>query len=100
MAAAGGPACCLPALLVPNRGGRTEEEESIIEDLEDAGNGGDRRPRCWDFPVALEDMNPEYIILANKHYLLDKKYVPKDLVKVPKDPEGRNQLGGRPRTES
>ena len=41
----------------------------------------------WNFPVALEDMNPEYIILANKHYLLDKKYVPKDLVKVPSKPE-------------
>ena len=40
----------------------------------------------WSFPVALEDMNPEYIILANKHYLLDKSYVPEDLVKVPRDP--------------
>ena len=40
----------------------------------------------WSFPVALEEMNPEYIVLANKHYLLDKDYVPADLVKVPKDP--------------
>ena len=40
----------------------------------------------WLFPVALEDMNPEYIRLANKHYLLDSDYVPDDLVKVPSKP--------------
>ena len=41
----------------------------------------------WTFPVALEDMNPEYIVLANKHYLLSKDYVPADLVKVPNNPK-------------
>lgn len=41
----------------------------------------------WNFPVALEDMNPEYIRLANKHYLLPEDYVPENLVKVPKDPK-------------
>ena len=41
----------------------------------------------WTFPVALEDMNPEYLVLANKHYLLSPDYVPPDLVKVPKDPK-------------
>ncbi len=61
--------------------GFTEEEidlEDILEIKEDL---------LWTFPVALEDLNPEYIILANKHYLLDKNYVPADLVKVPKDPK-------------
>ena len=71
-----------------------EEEELEVEEL-DLGSdetaaetvsvaGGEE---VWNFPVALEDMNPEYIILANKHYLLDKKYVPKDLVKVPSKPK-------------
>ena len=58
--------------------------EEIVEDVDlDAAVYGNV---SWSFPVALEDMNPEYIILANKHYLLDKSYVPDDLVKVPKDP--------------
>ena len=56
----------------------------IIEDVDLDAAVYDSVP--WSFPVALEDMNPEYIILANKHYLLDKSYVPDDLVKVPKDP--------------
>ena len=58
--------------------------EEIVEDVDlDSVAYNDI---VWEFPVALEDMNPEYIILANKHYLLDKNYVPQDLVKVPKDP--------------
>ena len=52
-------------------------EEIEIEDIETP----------WLFPVALKDLNPEYIRLANKHYLLEKDYVPEDLVKVPKNPE-------------
>jgi D-alanyl-D-alanine carboxypeptidase len=41
----------------------------------------------WDFPVALEDMDPELIRLANREYLLPKDFVPSDLVKVPSDPK-------------
>ena len=63
----------------------TEEEELEFEDI-DMDAGAPAGEAVWDFPVALEDMNPEYIILANKHYLLDKKYVPADLVKVPSKP--------------
>ena len=37
----------------------------------DAATYGDA---TWRFPVALEDMRPEYVILANKHYLLDEKF--------------------------
>ena len=68
-----------------------EEEELIIEEVyEDEGTEESVQTSSapeWDFPVALEDMDPEYIVLANKHYLLDKKYVPKDLVKVPSKPD-------------
>lgn len=40
----------------------------------------------WSFPVALEDLDPELIRLANKSSLLPKDYVPENLVKVPRDP--------------
>ena len=63
-----------------------DEEELEFEDF-DVEAGIPVAEAVWDFPVALEDMNPEYIILANKHYLLDKKYVPDDLVKVPSKPD-------------
>ena len=59
--------------------------EEIIEEIDlDAPKYGNVE---WKFPVALEDMNPEYLVLANKHYLLDKNDVPPDLTKVPKDPK-------------
>ena len=38
----------------------------------------------WRFPVALEDLNPEFIILANKHYLLEKGFYVKPLVEAKK----------------
>ena len=66
-------------------GGFTEEEIDI-EDLEDLPETADIGDPLWSFPVALEDLNPEYIRLANKHYLLPEDYVP-ELVKVPKDPK-------------
>ena len=37
---------------------------------------------AWNFPVALEDMQPEFIVLANQHYLLDSKFVVKPLKKI------------------
>ena len=58
--------------------------EEIVEDVDlDAVAYGEVE---WSFPIALEDMNPEYIRLANKHYLLESDYVPADLVKVPSKP--------------
>ena len=63
-----------------------DEEELDFEEF-DPDAGIPVSEASWDFPVALEDMNPEYIILANKHYLLDRKYAPKDLVKVPSKPK-------------
>ncbi|MCR4877646.1 MAG: M15 family metallopeptidase [Clostridiales bacterium] len=74
-------------LLLPFSAPAEEEDfslEEIIEDVDlDAVTYGDVE---WVFPVALEDLNPEYIRLANKHYLLDSDYVPSDLVKVPSKP--------------
>ena len=67
--------------------GGFEEEEIDIFDLEEMSETAAANDPLWDFPVALEDMNPEFIRLANKHYLLPEKYVPDNLVKVPKDPK-------------
>ena len=77
---------CVLALMIPALSlAELDEEELEIEEF-DLDAGVPAEEAVWDFPVALEDMNPEYIILANKHYLLDKNYVPKDLVKVPSKP--------------
>lgn len=70
------------AAAVPACAADFEEEELDIEDLMKI-----REDLLWTFPVALEDMKPEYIRLANKHYLLPKDYVPENLVKVPRDPK-------------
>ena len=67
--------------------GGFEEEEIDIFDLEEMSETVAVGDPLWDFPVALEDMNPEFIRLANKHYLLPDNYVPDNLVKVPKDPK-------------
>ena len=67
--------------------GGFEEEEIDIFDLEEMSETVAAGDPLWDFPVALEDMNPEFIRLANKHYLLPDNYVPDNLVKVPKDPK-------------
>ena len=67
--------------------GGFEEEEIDIFDLEEMSETVAVGDPLWDFPVALEDMNPEFIRLANKHYLLPENYVPDNLVKVPKDPK-------------
>ncbi len=67
----------------------------IIEEIDlDAPRYGDVQ---WNFPVALEDMQPEYIVLANKHYLLDKDFVPKPLVSMKQrkaNKDGSNKNGG------
>lgn len=60
---------------MPFTTGQTEaaEPEIVIEELGAAE---------WLFPLALEDLQPEYLVLANKHYLLDRNYVCKPLVSV------------------
>ncbi len=83
------PALFLSLLLLFPCPAPAEEEgdysiEEIVEyeDL-DAVSYGETE---WLFALPLEEMNPEYIRLANKHYLLDSSYVPGDLVKVPSRP--------------
>lgn len=52
---------------------------------------------AWNFPVDLADMEPDKIVLANKHMLLDKDFVSKPLVSVPnrkEDKNGVNTNGG------
>ena len=82
---------CLSVLPVSAEGA-FEEEEIDLEDLLEI-----EEDLLWVFPVALEDMNPEFIRLANKHYLLDKDYVPSPLVKIParkKNKDGSNANNG------
>ena len=82
---------CLPAL--------AEEDELMIEEIVenidlDAVVYGDVP---WDFPVPLEDMEPDYVRLANKHYLLEKDFYAAPLVTVKSrkaDRDGNNTNGG------
>ena len=51
----------------------------------------------WRFPVALEDMQPQFVMLANKYMLLSKDFVPDPLVTVKtrkKNKDGTNANGG------
>lgn len=73
-----------------------EEELSMTEivesvDLDQPESG------AWDFPVALEDLNPDFVKLANKHYLLEKGYSATPLVTVKTlklNKDGMNANGG------
>jgi len=69
--------------------------EEIVEEVDlDAVIYGEV---AWDFPVALEDMEPAFVRLANKHYLLEKDYVPDPLITVKArkaDKAGNNTNGG------
>ena len=71
----------LALLLIPAALADGELEiDEIIEEIDlDATVYGNA---VWDFPVALEDMEPDFVVLANKHYLLDSKFVCKPLVKI------------------
>ena len=68
------------ALFAPAPATAEEEDLDIEESFENAETG----EAVWDFPVALEDMNPQFVILANKHYLLEKGFYVKPLVKARK----------------
>ncbi len=51
----------------------------------------------WDFPIDPMDMDPDLIILVNKHMFLEKAFVPDDLVDMKSlklDDEGNNKNGG------
>ena len=57
-------------------------EGLVIEEITEGEAGFNEVP--WLFPVALEDMDPVLVVLANKHYLLDKDFYAKPLVKTKK----------------
>ena len=62
--------------------------EEVLLDADDA---------LWFFPVALEDMDPEMIRLANKHMYLSSDFVPDPLVTMKTrktDGDGNNSNGG------
>ena len=70
------------------------EEEDIELDEAQKEKAGETE---WTFPVALEDMEPQFVVLANKHYKLDKTFVPSPLVKMKQrkaDKDGSNKNGG------
>ena len=68
----------LPALCAAE----AEEEDLDIEEYSE--DDQEHAAAQWNFPVALEDMKPEFVVLANKHYLLGKDFVCKPLVKIKK----------------
>ena len=80
-------AVLLALLLLPCPGlSEEDDDELLVEEFIEPADGS-REEVEWTFPVALADMNPEYIQLANRHYLLGSDYVPPDLVKVPSKPK-------------
>ena len=77
-----------------------EEEELYLEEIIGEEPETAEKPAGtaeWTFPVALEDMDPAYVVLANKHYKLDSIFVPAPLVKMKQRKaakDGSNKNGG------
>ena len=65
----------IPAALAGAEAPEADETQMTVDEVPADG-------AQWLFPVALEDLNPEYLILANKYYLLEKGYVCKPLQTV------------------
>ena len=92
--------CLLLAALLALAPAVLAEEELIIEDEtegEEAASAPESGEAVWNFPVALEDMDPAFVVLANKHYKLSEKFVPSPLVKMKerkKNKDGSNKNGG------
>lgn len=94
--------CLLLALLLALPAALAEEQELDLEELivEETVEGEAAEPAgeaAWTFPVALEDMQPAFVVLANKHYKLDKSFVPEPLVKMKErkaNKDGSNKNGG------
>lgn len=90
--------CLLAAMLLLCASAMAEDEEISLEDtagiiIEEVTY--DDVP--WHFPVDLFNMEPEYIVLANKQVLLDEDFVPNDLVTMKTRKEnkaGENTNGG------
>ena len=74
--------CLVLALLMILPAAALSEEDIEIEEITDNPEAQENGGPVWHFPVALEDMNPDFVKIANKHYLLDKSFVCKPLVKI------------------
>ncbi len=91
---------CAGLLLFPAFGlGEEEDEEVSFADV----SGLDLEIEVsyddveWNFPVDLQDMEPDKIVLANKHMLLSKDFVSEPLVSIPTrktDKDGNNTNNG------
>lgn len=87
-------------LLLPLISAAEEDElliEDVVEDVElDDSNDTDTPAGSpeWTFPVALKDLDPGMIRIANKHYLLDSKFVPEPLVTVKARKTGKKGTSG------
>ena len=73
--------CLLLALILFLPAFSGAEEELEIEEVIE-GEETETGDVLWTFPVALSDMEPDFVVLANKHYLLDKDFVCKPLKKI------------------
>lgn len=92
-------ACALLAACAGAQPALAEDDEDLeisIMDLTEEANP-DETDLLWDFPVALSDMEPDFVRLANKHMLLGKDYIPQPLVTMKQrkaDKNGVNTNGG------
>ena len=59
-----------------------EDEEISLEDTGIIWEEVTYDDVAWNFPVDLSDMRADLVVLANKQVLLDKNFVPDDLVKM------------------
>lgn len=85
------------ALLLPLCAAAEDEEISILDTagffLEEVAYDD----VAWNFPIGLNEMDPDLVRLANKHMYLPSDYVPDDLVTMKtrkQDSDGNNTNGG------
>lgn len=71
--------------------------EELVEEVILEEDGEVVTDALWTFPIALEDMDPTLLALANKHYLLDKSFLAGELVAMKQrkaDKNDNNTNGG------
>ena len=91
----------VPAGMLPALADDPEDEDISIDELVEEvyleDDGEIAVDAYWDFPIALEDLDPTLLVLANKHYLLDKDYVSGKVVAMKQrkaDKNDNNTNGG------
>ena len=91
----------VPAGMLPALADDPEDEDISIDELVEEvyleDDGEIAVDAYWNFPIALEDLDPTLLVLANKHYLLDKDYVSGKVVAMKQrkaDKNDNNTNGG------